>query len=151
MPNLFYPDFREFVQALNDNQVRYLLVGEYAVVFHGHSRTTGDMDIWVDCTKENYSKLWSAFKEFKMPVFDMTEENFLSPEKFDVFRFGRKPVAIDIMVKMADFNFDDCFKMAQFFTDDELVIPVIHINTLLTAKKYAGRRKDLDDIDNLSS
>ena len=99
MGNIFYPDFREFLIALNANHVRYLLVGGYAVIFHGYSRTTGDMDIWIDPTKENYSKLVLAFKDFKMSIFDMTLENFLSVDRFEVFRYGRKPVAIYILVK----------------------------------------------------
>lgn len=150
MPNLFHKDFRDFINALNNNEVRYLLVGGYAVVFHGHSRTTGDMDIWVDCTKENYLQLLKAFKEFGMPTFDMSIEKFLAPEKYDVFRFGRKPVAIDIMTKMSDFNFTECFKLVAYFEDEDLKVPVVHINTLLAAKKSAGRQKDLNDIHWLS-
>lgn len=151
MANLFYPDFRDFIEMLNQNQVRYLLVGGYAVVFHGHSRTTGDMDIWVECTGENYKKLRKAFQDFRMPMFDMTEEKFLSPEKYDVFRFGRKPVAIDIMTKMADFNFEECYRLAVKFQDENLIVPVVHINTLIAAKKKAGRQKDMNDISFLTN
>lgn len=91
-----------------------MLVGGYAVIFHGHARTTGDRDIWVDCTSENYRSLTKAFAEFRMSLFDMTEENFLQKEKVDVFRFGRKPVAIDIMTKMADLDFNLCLKISNF-------------------------------------
>ena len=77
MSNIFNEDFRDFITALNSNQVRYMLVGGYSVILHGYSLTTGDMDIWVDRTRENYSKIVKAFHLFKMPVFDMTEENFL--------------------------------------------------------------------------
>ena len=124
MGSIFYPDFRDFIKALNNNKVRYLLVGGYAVIFYGYSRTTGDMDIWVDCTKENYQKLVLAFNEFKMPLFDMTEENFLQKEKFDVFRFGKKPVAIDIMTKMVDLEFSNCYEKTRFFQDEDLLLPV---------------------------
>lgn len=151
MGNIFYDDFRDFLRALNKCDVRYLLVGGYAVIFHGHARTTGDMDIWVDCTTENYMKLKKAFLIFGMPMFDMTQENFLQKEKFDVFRFGRKPVAIDIMTKMADLDFDTCYKELQYFDDDELRLPVVHINALITAKKAAGRNKDFLDLENLTS
>lgn len=151
MGNIFHSDFREFIQSLNNNNVKYLLVGGYAVIFHGYSRTTGDMDIWVDCTKENYTLLVKAFQEFKMPVFDMTEERFLQKEKFDVFRFGRKPVAIDIMTKMANLDFDECYKQKQLFNDDSLFLPVVHISNLIDAKKIAGRNKDLDDLQHLSA
>lgn len=60
--NIFNQDFREFLNALNNNKVKYLLVGGYSVILHGYSRTTGDMDIWVDRTKENYVLLNSAFE-----------------------------------------------------------------------------------------
>lgn len=66
--NIFNQDFREFLNALNNNKVKYLLVGGYSVILHGYSRTTGDMDIWVDRTKENYVLLNSAFEEFGMPI-----------------------------------------------------------------------------------
>ena len=147
MPDIFNHDFRDFIDALNKNEVRYLLVGGYAVILHGHARTTGDMDIWVECTKENYEKLVKAFKVFRMPVFDMTEENFLNTVKHDVFRFGRNPVAIDIMTKMSNFNFEDTYKKVTWFEDEDLRIPVIHINTLIEAKKAAGRQKDLNDLE----
>lgn len=146
MGNIFHSDFRDFIHSLNNNNVRYLLVGGYAVMFHGHARNTGDMDIWVDCSPDNYHSLKKAFKEFGMPMFDMTEERFLQKENFDVFRFGRKPVAIDIMTKMANLDFAECYKKAQLFEDDGLVLKVVHINNLITAKKAAGRRKDLDDL-----
>jgi len=149
MGNIFYPDFREFLLALNTNNVRYLLVGGYAVIFHGYSRTTGDMDIWIDRTEKNYSNLVEALKDFKMPIFDMTLENFLAADHFEVFRFGRKPVAIDIMVKMADLDFSKCYERVTFFEDDGITIPVVHLQDLITAKKAAGRNKDLDDIEHL--
>jgi hypothetical protein len=149
MGNIFHQDFRDFLQALNNQQVEYLLVGGYAVIFHGYSRTTGDMDIWVNRTKANYTKLLKAFKEFRMPIFDMTEERFLNHKEIDVFRFGRKPVAIDIMTKMADLNFDDCYQLAQTYNDDGLLINVVHYNNLIEAKKISGRHKDLNDLEHL--
>ena len=78
MGNIFNEDFRDFISALNNNEVEYILVGGYSVILHGYSRTTGDMDIWVKKTKENYLKLLAAFNQFKMPVFDMTEKKFLN-------------------------------------------------------------------------
>jgi hypothetical protein len=150
MGNIFNSDFRDFILALNENEVNYLLVGGYAVILHGHSRVTGDMDIWVNRTQANYLRLQKAFYQFHMPVMDMTLDNFLKHEDWDVFRFGRKPVAIDIMTKMAGFDFEECYKKAVFFEDDGLSIRVIHINQLLEAKKIAGRGKDMDDIKFLS-
>src|SRR5882757_8329870 len=106
MGNIFSEDFRDFLSALNKQEVRYLLVGGFAVILHGYSRTTGDMDIWVERTPENYLRIKKAFLQFGMPVFDMTENNFLSHPNWDVFTFGIPPVAIDLMVKVKGLEFE---------------------------------------------
>jgi hypothetical protein len=149
MGNIFNEDFRDFIKCLNLCKVDYMLVGGYAVIFHGHPRTTGDMDIWVKRSPENYKKLTLAFLKFRMPMFDMTEDNFLYHPNWDVFRFGRPPVAIDIMVKMGNFDFEDCYNKIVEYYDGDLKIKIIHINQLKEAKKQAGRPKDLDDLQNL--
>jgi len=150
MANIFNEDFRDFLLMLNKHNVRYILVGGFAVILHGYSRTTGDMDIWVERTKLNYEQIKKAFTEFGMPVFDMTEENFLNHPNWDVFTFGVPPVAIDVMVKVKGLNFEDNFKQAVFFEDDGLTIRTIHKNQLIRAKEYSNRAKDIDDIQNLS-
>lgn len=90
MASIFNRDFQDFLRSLNNNEVDYILVGGYAVILHGYARTTGDMDIWVQKTAENYHKLVKAFIEFQMPIFDMTLENFLYNEDVDVFSFGNR-------------------------------------------------------------
>ena len=149
MKFLFNDDFREFVLCLNFFQVKYLLVGGYAVIIHGHARNTGDMDIWVKRDEENYKKLQLAFYKFHMPMFDMTKENFLNHKDWEVFRFGRQPVAIDIMVKMGGLDFDQCYDEAEEYTEGDLKIKMISLDYLKKAKKHAGRPKDLDDLGHL--
>jgi hypothetical protein len=150
MATVFNDDFREFIRALNDNNVEYILVGGYAVILHGYRRVTGDMDIWVNRTKENYSKLVKAFSQFGLSVFDMTEEKFLDVESADVFSFGRPPVSIDILTKLKGVEFEDAFSRAIQFEENELPVRFIHLNNLIEAKKASGRYKDLDDIEKLS-
>ncbi len=149
MGNIFQTDFRDFLTALNDQEVRYILVGGFSVILHGYARTTGDMDIWVERSTENYLKLKKAFLQFGMPVFDMTAENFLSHPNWDVFTFGTPPVAIDIMVKVKGLDYETCYQRSVWFEDADLVIRTIHKNDLLKAKEAAGRSKDLDDLENL--
>lgn len=149
MGNIFNSDFRDFLSSLNTNGVRYVLVGGYSVILHGYSRTTGDMDLWVERTKENYSRIKKAFEEFEMPVFDMTENNFLHHPVWDVFTFGVPPVAIDLMIKLEGFSFQEIFERSVVFKDEDLEIRVIHKNDLIAAKQKAGRPKDLDDLENL--
>lgn len=149
MSNIFNEDFREFLVALNDNEVRYILVGGFSVILHGYSRTTGDIDIWVERTQANYQKIRLAFVQFGMPVFDMTEENFLRHKNWDVFTFGNPPSAIDLMVAVKGLDFVESYKKSVLFQDDNLSIRTIHKDDLITAKKAAGRSKDLNDLENL--
>ncbi|MEI7472108.1 MAG: DUF6036 family nucleotidyltransferase [Chitinophagaceae bacterium] len=149
MANIFHDDFRDFLNALNKAEVRYILVGGYSVVLHGYSRTTGDMDLWVERTAENYNRLKIAFQIFGMPVFDMTEDNFLRHPVWDVFTFGSPPVAIDIMVNLKGLDFEATYEKSVYFEDDELKIRTINRNDLITAKKNAGRAKDINDLENL--
>ena len=149
MGNIFYQDFRDFIQKLNENEVHYLLVGGYSVIYHGYSRTTGDMDIWVKRDRENYEKIVNAFNGFGMSLFDMTENNFLKHETWDVYTFGTPPICIDIIVKLKGLEFDACYSEAQIFEDDGLLVKTINYNHLIEAKKSANRPKDIDDINNL--
>jgi Nucleotidyl transferase of unknown function (DUF2204) len=147
--NIFNSDFRDFLKALNENKVNYILVGGYAVVLHGYPRTTGDMDLWVERSLENYRKLEKAFAQFGMSVFDMNEQNFLSHPVWDVFTFGSPPVAIDIMTRLEGLDFNTAFDRSVIFEDEELEIRTIHKNDLILLKRSAGRSKDLNDLENL--
>jgi len=149
MGNIFNADFRDFIASLNNHGVKYILVGGYSVILHGYSRTTGDMDLWVERSEQNYVNIKNAFEEFGMPVFDMTKENFLHHPIWDVFTFGIPPVAIDLMIKLEGFNFQEVYARAVTFNEDELEIKVIHKNDLIAAKQKAGRAKDLNDLENI--
>lgn len=148
MSNIFNPDFIEFIRALNEAEVRYVLVGGYSVILHGYSRTTGDMDIWIDQTPDNYDKLVAAFELFRMPLFDMTKERFLSSE-FDIFSYGRPPVSIDIMTRVKGLDFAEAFASAEIFEIDQTKIRALHLNHLRKAKRASNRPKDQDDLLNL--
>lgn len=150
MGNVFNEDFRDFIKSLNDCEVRYMLVGGFSVILHGYPRTTGDMDIWVDRTFDNYIRIKKAFHQFGMSVFDMTDSNFLSHPNWDVFSFGIPPVAIDLMIAVKGLDFESCYKNSVIFEDDGLSIRTIHKINLIEAKKISGRPKDLDDLENLS-
>lgn len=151
MPNIFNEDFRDFINALNKHQVEYLLVGGYAVILNGYRRTTGDMDIWVKVTPENHRKLLNAYLSFGLPTIDISEENFLNNNEIEVFTYGIPPVCIDIMKIVKGCNFEEAYSLSNIFDEEGLLIRFIHINTLIQAKKAAGRYKDLDDIEKLSS
>jgi hypothetical protein len=151
MKNIFNPDFQDFILALNQCEVKYILVGGYAVILHGYSRTTGDMDIWVQPSRENYNRLARAFQAFGMPVFDMTEDKFLAPDFYDVFTFGRPPVCIDIITHIKGLDFEEAAANAQWFEIEEtLQVHGLSLHDLIQAKRASARNKDLDDIEHLT-
>lgn len=150
MANIFNRDFQDFIQALNESEVDYILVGGYAVILHGYARTTGGMDIWVKAVASNYQRLLEAFKMFGMSVFDMTEMRFMDTSENEVFSFGRPPVSIDIITKIKGLQFDEALASAEWFSiEGDLRVRALNLNSLITAKKASGRNKDLDDIENL--
>ncbi len=151
MGNIFNDDFHDFIQSLNDAEVEYMLVGGYATIIHGYNRTTGDLDIWVHQTKDNYNRLKKAFQQFRMPVFDMTEKSFLDDKTIDVFSFGRPPVSIDIITNLKGLEFENVWiNIEEKKIDKKLKVKVIHLNDLITAKKASNRSKDQDDIEHLT-
>lgn len=107
------------------------------------------MDLWVDRTADNYAKIGAAYEDFGMPVFDMTEQNFLGHPAWDVFTFGIPPVAIDLMIRIEGFSFDEIYQRSVLYSDDGVQVRVIHKNDLIALKQRAGRPKDLDDLENL--
>ena len=102
MPNLFNIDFLEFLELLEKFKVDYLLVGDYAVILHGYGRSTGDLDLWVDQTSDNYNKLKQVYSDFGAPIFSIEEfEN----GKFDVWSIGVEPRKIEVLTKSYWFTF----------------------------------------------
>lgn len=109
------------------------------------------MDIWVEPTEGNYIKLKQAFDHFRLPIFDMTLEKFLNIELYDVFTFGRPPVAIDIMTKVKGLEFSAALQKSEWFELKEtLKVRALALNDLIKAKKSSGRLKDLNDLEHLT-
>jgi hypothetical protein len=146
--NLFNDDFIDFIESLNRHKVDYVLVGGYAVIIRGYSRTTGDIDLWVNRSPENYTKLIAAIVQFGLPQHALPIEKFLS-EDFDVFSFGRPPYSIEIMTAVKGLDFSETHSNATLEEIDGIRVNVIHINQLKQAKKASGRNKDLNDLENL--
>lgn len=149
MNNLFNADFLEFIECFNQNEVEYILIGGYSVILHGYPRTTGDLDLWVKRDEKNYRKIISAFDCFQLPSFEMTLENFLNVDQFDVFRFGRPPVAIDIITDVKGLKFENAWSNKVVGDFDSVKLNYISLTDLKTTKKATGRYKDLNDLENL--
>jgi hypothetical protein len=140
-------DFKEFLALLAEQEVDYLVVGGYAVGYHGYPRSTGDMDVWIRRSPETARRLVHALREFGFDLPELEPDLFLDPDR--VVRLGNPPLRIEIMTSLSGVTFDDCF--ANRVTEDTDAAPVhfIGLEDLRTNKRASGRHKDLDDLENL--
>jgi len=139
-------DFKEFVQCLNSNNVKYLLVGGWAVGLHGHPRATKDIDFLILLDNTNLENLEKAFSSFGAPPVDI---DYLS-EKGHVIRFGVSPIQIDIINEADGIDFEDCYSRKEIIMVENIEIPLISKADLIKNKKSTGRLSDMADVEKLS-
>jgi predicted nucleotidyltransferase len=137
--------FKEVLRKLNEHQVRYLIVGAYAVMKYTEPRYTKDLDIWVDPTPNNASRVFEALAEFGAPMNSVTVEDFANPEL--VFQIGIEPHRIDIMMGIKGLGFSDAWPRRVEAAFEDVAINLISKEDLLIAKQAAGRPQDLIDAD----
>ncbi len=144
---MFNQDFKEFIESLNNNHVRYLVIGGYAVAVHGHPRYTKDLDIWVERNRENAQALIQALAQFGMGSLGLTENDFLEPDQ--VVQLGYPPNRIDILVTVSGIEFADCYPDRIKISLDGVEVNFLDIVNLKKNKKASGRLQDLADLENL--
>ena len=141
-------DFRDFLKLLNSHRVEYLLVGGYAVCYHGYYRTTGDMDLWVAVHRENAARLVSVVRDFGFDVPDLSEALFL--QKGRLIRMGIEPVRIEILTEISGCDFAECYPQRVEAVLDGIPVQIIGLADLIKNKLKSGRLRDLDDARRLS-
>ena len=144
---LINQDFREFLQLLNEHKVKYLVVGGYAVAFHGHPRYTKDIDLWIDPEKENIERLLKALDDFGFSSLGLKLDDFQDPEQ--IIQLGYPPNRIDILTDLAGVRFSSCYDKKVMVELKGLTIDFIDLESLKKNKKATGRFQDLADIQNL--
>jgi hypothetical protein len=140
-------DFREFIELLNAHNIKYLVVGGYAVTVHGYPRFTDDIDIWVWIDESNAKNLIKVLKDFGFGSLDIKAEDFLSPDK--VIQLGYPPNRIDLLTSISGVEFEKCYPRRFSADIVGLKIDFIDIENLKKNKKATGRHKDLNDLENL--
>ena len=143
-----YPDFREFFESFNAHEVRYLVVGGYAVGFHGLPRYTGDIDTWVEPTPENSRRTVAAMADFGF-VSPGLEPDAFAVENV-VVQIGQSPLRIDVMTSPSGVAFGPCFEARLDVEADGVPIHVIGLDCLRANKAASGRPQDLADLSRLS-
>ena len=143
-----HQDFKELLSAFNAGQVKYLIVGGYAVSFHAQPRATKDLDILIGADAENSKAVYAALAKFGAPIEGLSAKDFAEPDNF--FRMGTPPVMVDIMPKITGVEFEEAWsRRVDVQIDDDLSVPFISRQDLLIAKLAAGRAQDLIDVDAL--
>ncbi len=142
-----HQDYKEFIKLLNETKVEYLVVGAFALAFHGLPRYTGDIDFWVNNTEANSKKVYSCLKEFGFPMSKITERDFMSEDL--IFQMGYPPVRIDIITGVSGLNFENSFKNKEIRKSGSIKIYYINIDDLKKNKKASGRAKDLADLEEI--
>jgi len=138
-------DFKDFIQCLNLNNVKYLLIGGWAVGLHGHPRATKDIDFLISIDNTNLENLKKAFNDFGAPPIDI---DYLH-EKGNVIRFGVAPIQIDIINEADGIDIEECYSRKEIITVENIEIPLISKTDLIKNKKSTGRQADIADVEKL--
>lgn len=144
---LLPPDFKEFLRLLDSNEVDYLLVGGFAVSFHGYPRATGDMDVWIAVHPENARKLVRTLNEFGFTSEDIVPELFMEEDR--IVRLGEPPLRVELLTSVSGVEFEEAFANRVTALIDGVQVNVIDRRHLRQNKLASGRTKDLSDLEEL--
>jgi hypothetical protein len=149
--NIFEDEIVEFMQLLNKNNVRSILVGGLAVNYHGYSRSTGDIDLWIEDSADNRQRLVNAMTEYGIEGAEMFLDHPLVAGYAEVLL--NNGVYLDLMSNMIALKqdqFHECFKLSEKYKlSKDTSVSVLHINKLIEEKSKSTRSKDLEDVKEL--
>lgn len=142
-------DYKEFIELLRSNKVRYMLIGGLAVSLHGYPRSTYDLDLFVGNDHENLGRLRAALTSFGFAEIDVFPETFSSGKK--LIELGVEPVKIEILNFASGLDFEEAYKNRTTGILDGIEVSLIGLEDLKINKKASGRYKDLDDLEHLEA
>ena len=141
------PDFVDLLRAFSAADVRFLVVGAYALAHHGRPRATGDLDVWVDPTPANAAFVMQALAAFGAPLTEVSEADFARPGV--VFQIGVPPGRIDVLTELTGLAFADAWAGRERAQFGELAVDYIGRDAFIRNKRATGRAKDLADIEGI--
>lgn len=141
------PDFVDLLRALQDADVRFLVVGAYALAVHGRPRATGDLDVWVEPTAENAARVMRALRAFGAPADDVREADFSRPGI--VFQIGLAPRRIDLLTELTGLDFAEAWPDRLRHAIGPCEVDFLGRASLIKNKRATGRPQDLVDLQSL--
>lgn len=141
------PDFKELLSIFAAHNVRYLIVGSYAVMKYSEPRFTKDLDLLIALDRNNANAVFSALKEFGAPLTNLTPDDFTQPGYF--YQMGRPPLRVDIMMSIPGVEFESAWAQREITVIDDIALPFISLPDLMKAKQAGGRPQDLTDLKHL--
>jgi hypothetical protein len=141
-------DFTDLLRLFNDNRVRYLIIGGYAIIQYAEPRFTKDLDLWVSTDITNAAAIYKALKSFGAPLVGLTEADFTEEGYF--YQMGVPPMRVDILMGIPGGDFEKAWKNRNEVDFDGLVVPFISKQDLIATKRASARPQDLMDADLLS-
>lgn len=138
-------DFRDLLRAFSDAEVRFLVVGAYALAVHGHPRATGDLDVWIDATPANARRAYKALATFGAPLHELSEDDLSKPGI--VFQIGLVPFRIDILTEVSGLKFQTAWRRRVEGEYEGVHFPVISADDFVRNKRATARPKDVVDAD----
>lgn len=140
-------DFKDFLRLLNENSVEYLVIGGYAVSYHGYPRATLDMDVWVGISEDNAQKMVRVMEAFGFVSGEVSPQLFLSDNS--MIRMGVPPMRLEVLTGISGVQFEDCYRNRVVDAVGGVEISVIGLQDLRKNKRASGRLKDLADLQYL--
>jgi len=139
--------FKELLRKFNEHQIKYLIVGAYAVMKYTEPRYTKDLDVWIEPSRVNAEKVFRALAEFGAPLDSVTTEDFSNPEL--IFQIGIAPHRIDILMSVKGLQFAEAWARRIETRFDDVPLQIVSKADLLTAKEAMGRPQDILDAEAL--
>jgi hypothetical protein len=140
-------DFTDLLRAFVAAEVRFLVVGAYALAAHGRPRATGDIDVWVDAAPENAARVMRALAAFGAPLSGVSQADFESPGV--TYQIGVPPGRIDILTELTGLRFAQAWPDRMSHTFADVSVDVIGRAAFIQNKRATGRLKDLADVEEL--
>lgn len=138
------PDFREFIECCVAREVRFLIVGGYALAAHGHPRFTKDLDVWLWLDPENAGRIVAALDDFGFGSLGLGPDDFAEPGT--VVQLGHAPKRIDLLTSIDGVDFDECWATRREIDIEGTAVPFIDVEHLVANKRASGRPQDVADV-----